>query len=104
MWTWCFHKLCYLDFGFWDIPTFIQSIFTDDHDVVRFTVNSLRSPEMALASDSVQDAESKKFEDEFVEYQKKLDQQKDEWAQQNPDKVSIRIIKFWNESFQILED
>ena len=43
---------------------------------------------MALASDSLQDAESKKFEQEFEDYQKKLDQQKDEWAQQNPDKVS----------------
>ncbi len=67
--------------------------FVDDHDVVRFSVNSLRSPEMALASDSVHDAESQKFELEFEEYQKKLDQQKDEWAQQNPDKVAHKLIR-----------
>jgi len=65
----------------------LNGTFVDDHDVVRFSVYSLRSPDMALSPDLSQDAESKKFEEEFEEYQKRLEQQKDDWAKQNPDKV-----------------
>ena len=42
---------------------------------------------MALVPDNANEAESKKFELEFEEYQKKLKQQKDDWAKQNPDQV-----------------
>ena len=36
--------------------------------------------------------ESKKFEAEFEEYQEKLKLQKDQWAKENPDKVSVCVI------------
>ena len=42
---------------------------------------------MALVPDNANEAESKKFEQEFEEYQKKLKLQKDEWVKQNPDQV-----------------
>ena len=42
---------------------------------------------MAQAPDAVNEAESKKFEQEFEEYQKKLKEQKDQWAKENPDQV-----------------
>ena len=42
---------------------------------------------MAQAPDAVNEAESKKFEQEFEEYQKKLKEQKDKWAEENPDQV-----------------
>ncbi len=64
---------------------FIQ--FPDDHDVLKFSAYSLRSPEMALVPDNVNDADSKKFEAEFEEYQKKLKKQKDDWVKENPDSV-----------------
>jgi mannose-binding lectin 1 len=63
------------------------SIFSDDHDVLRFSSFSLRAPEMALVPDSADSAESKKFEIEFEEYQKKLKDQKEQWAKDNPDQV-----------------
>jgi len=59
----------------------------DDHDVLKFSTSSLRAPEMAQAPDAVNEAESKKFEQEFEEYQKKLKEQKDQWAKENPDQV-----------------
>jgi len=59
----------------------------DDHDVLKFSTSSLRAPEMAQAPDAVNEAESKKFEQEFEEYQKKLKEQKDKWAEENPDQV-----------------
>jgi hypothetical protein len=42
---------------------------------------------MALVPDNANEADSKKFELEFEEYQKKLKQQKDDWVKQNPDQV-----------------
>ena len=59
----------------------------DDHDVLKFSTYSLRSPEMALVPDNVNEADSQKFEAEFEEYQKKLKQQKEEWVEKNPDQV-----------------
>jgi hypothetical protein len=55
--------------------------------VLKFSTYSLRSPEMALVPDNANEADSKKFELEFEEYQKKLKQQKDDWVKQNPDQV-----------------
>ena len=59
----------------------------DDHDVMRFSVSSLRSPETANVPDLV-DPESQKFEEEFEQYQQKLKEQKDQWAKENPEEVS----------------
>lgn len=42
---------------------------------------------MALIPDNLNDAESKKFEQEFEEYQKKLAAQRETWAKENPEKV-----------------
>lgn len=55
--------------------------------MLKFSTSSLRAPEMALVPDAVNEAESKKFEQEFEEYQKKLKEQKDQWAKENPDQV-----------------
>ena len=55
--------------------------------MLRFSVSSLRSPELALVPDNMNDVESKKFEMEFEEYQKKLKEQKDQWAKEHPDQV-----------------
>ena len=60
----------------------------DDHDVLKLSVSSLRSPEMAeVKDDNSYDSESKKIEAEFEEYQKKLKQQKEDWAKEHPDQV-----------------
>lgn len=60
----------------------------DDHDVLKFAVHSLRSPEMAGAPDpNINEEESKKFEEEFEQYQTKLKDQKEQWAKEHPDQV-----------------
>ena len=63
---------------------------SDDHDVLKLSVSSLRSPEMALVKDpsTEYNAESKKIEEEFEQYQAKLKQQKEEWEKEHPDQVS----------------
>lgn len=66
----------------------------DDHDVLKLSVSSLRSPEMGMDT-RTQDPDSKKFEDEFEEYQKKLKEQKDQWAKENPEEVSLKVVLFW---------
>ena len=57
----------------------------DDHDVVKFSVYSLRSPDLALKQEP--DTEAQKFEEEFEQYQQKLKQQKDQWAKDNPEEA-----------------
>jgi len=69
--------------------------YLDDHDVVRLSTYSLRSPEMALIPDNLNDAESKKFEQEFEEYQKKLAAQRETWAKENPEKVWCTFFLIW---------
>jgi len=61
----------------------------DDHDVLKLSVSSLRSPEIGEAPDpsSVIDADSKKIEEEFEQYQQKLKTQKAEWEKEHPDQV-----------------
>ena len=61
--------------------------------MIKFSTYSLRSPEMALVPDNANEVESKKFELEFEEYQKKLKQQKDDWAKQNPEQVIQTVRK-----------
>merc|ERR1711893_420500 len=58
----------------------------DDHDVLKFNVFSLRSPDQAVTE--TQDPEAKKFEEEFEQYQQKLKQQKDQWAKDNPEEAA----------------
>ena len=57
----------------------------DDHDVLKFNVFSLRSPEEAVKD--VHDPEAEKFDQEFNQYQDKLKQQKEQWAKENPEEV-----------------
>merc|ERR1719189_1415909 len=57
----------------------------DDHDVLKFVTHSLRSPDMALQPDSVDQAESAKFQTEFEEFQEKNREQKEAWKKQNPE-------------------
>ena len=60
----------------------------DDHDILRLGVSSIHSPEMAQVKDDLtEDPDSKKIEQEFEEYQKKLKQQKEDWAKEHPDQV-----------------
>ena len=46
---------------------------------------------MALVKDpsTEYNAESKKIEEEFEQYQAKLKQQKEEWEKEHPDQVSV---------------
>ena len=57
----------------------------DDHDVLKFNVFSLRSPEEAVKQ--AHDPEAEKFDQEFNQYQDKLKQQKEQWAKENPEEV-----------------
>ena len=70
----------------------------DDHDVLKFNVFSLRSPDQAVTE--TQDPEAKKFEEEFEQYQQKLKQQKDQWAKDNPEEVSL-VLKLMLEKKHI---
>ena len=81
------HHSKYVTLQYESINQFSFRQLPDDHDVLKFSTSSLRAPEMAQASDAVNEAESKKFEQEFEEYQKKLKEQKDQWAKENPDQV-----------------
>ena len=66
---------------------------SDDHDVLKLSVSSLRSPENAqVNSPSSEDADSKKIEEEFEQYQEKLKQQKAEWEKEHPDQVRIILM------------
>ena len=56
-------------------------------------MSSLRSPENAqVNSPSSEDADSKKIEEEFEQYQEKLKQQKAEWEKEHPDQVRIILM------------
>ena len=57
----------------------------DDHDVLKFSVTSLRSLEEA--KNLAVDPEFQKNQDEFDEYEKKLKTQKDQWKKDNPEEV-----------------
>ena len=59
----------------------------DDHDVLKFNVFSLRSPEDAVKE--IHDPESEKFDQEFNQYQDKLKLQKEQWAKENPEEVCV---------------
>lgn len=59
----------------------------DDHDVLKLSVSSLRSPDTAQVNDPSSDTDSKKIEQEFEQYQEKLKQQKADWEKEHPDQV-----------------
>ena len=62
--------------------------------MLKLSVSSLRSPEMALVKEELtQDADSKKIEQEFEEYQAKLKQQKEDWAREHPDQVCSCLLE-----------
>ena len=73
--------------GFYgNTPFFIA----DDHDVLKLSISSLRSPENAQVKNAAgDDADSKKIEEEFEQYQEKLKQQKADWEKEHPDQVRI---------------
>ncbi|XP_042224956.1 protein ERGIC-53-like isoform X2 [Homarus americanus] len=58
----------------------------DDHDVLKFLVSSVRSPE-EMASLQTNQEEEEKFRQEFQEYQEKTKKARDEYIAQNPDAV-----------------
>eukprot|EP00096_Caligus_rogercresseyi_P002019 TRINITY_DN1364_c0_g1_i2.p1 TRINITY_DN1364_c0_g1~~TRINITY_DN1364_c0_g1_i2.p1 ORF type:complete len:369 (-),score=126.45 TRINITY_DN1364_c0_g1_i2:1216-2322(-) len=62
----------------------------DDHDVLRLSVSSLHPLDNGAPAPSAPDAESKKFEMEYEEYQKKLKEQKEQWAAENPDQAKAK--------------
>merc|ERR1712038_1297682 len=55
----------------------------DDHDVLKFSVSSLRTPEEAKVLEV--DPDSKKFQEDFDDYNKKLADQKKDYFEKNPD-------------------
>nr|XP_027232631.1 protein ERGIC-53-like isoform X1 [Penaeus vannamei]XP_027232632.1 protein ERGIC-53-like isoform X1 [Penaeus vannamei] len=58
----------------------------DDHDVLKFLVTSLRSPEeMAVMQANAEEEE--RFRREFQEYQEKTKKARDEYVAQNPDSI-----------------
>ena len=73
--------------GFYCNTTFF---IADDHDVLKLSISSLRSPENAQVKNAAgDDADSKKIEEEFEQYQEKLKQQKADWEKEHPDQVRI---------------
>lgn len=60
----------------------------DDHDVLAFMTHSMHAPADQLAADpKVSDDEKKKLEEEFQEYYKKLEQAKEDYKKEHPDKA-----------------
>jgi len=72
----------------------------DDHDVLRLVTHSLRSPEMALVPDSIDQEESAKFETEFQNFQQKNKEQKEQWIQDNPEAAKKLKEDDWDEFFE----
>jgi len=72
----------------------------DDHDVLKLVTHSLRSPEMALLPDHVDQEESRKFESEFESFQAKNKEQKEAWAKQNPEAAKKLRDDEWEEFFE----
>jgi len=72
----------------------------DDHDVLRLVTHSLRSPEMALVPDSIDQEESAKFESEFEQFQKKNKEQKDQWIKDNPEAARKLKEEEWDDFFE----
>ncbi|XP_047109883.1 protein ERGIC-53-like [Schistocerca piceifrons] len=65
----------------------------DDHDVLHFLTTSLHPPGQAPPPPSpawVTDEEQKKLSQEYADYQKKLEQQKEEYRREHPDAVKDR--------------
>jgi len=73
----------------------------DDHDVLRLVTHSLRSPEMALVPESIDQAESAKFETEFQQFQQKNKEQKEQWMKENPELAKkMKEDDEWDDLFE----
>jgi len=72
----------------------------DDHDVLRLVTHSLRSPEMALVPDNIDQEESAKFETEFQQFQQKNQEQKDQWIKENPEAAKKLKDDDWEDFFE----
>merc|ERR1719334_2155243 len=72
----------------------------DDHDVLRLVTHSLRSPEMALVPDSIDQDEARKFDDEFQQFQKKNSEQKEQWMKEHPDEAKKMKEDEWDDFFE----
>ena len=92
IWLWMQNKSALFSFnhsGFYGNTTFF---IADDHDVLKLSISSLRSPENAQVKNAAgDDADSKKIEEEFEQYQEKLKQQKADWEKEHPDQVRIML-------------
>lgn len=72
----------------------------DDHDVLKLVTHSLRSPEMALVPDNIDQEESRKFESEFQQFQEKNKEQKEQWIKENPEAAKKMKEEDWEEFFE----
>ncbi|GAB1604355.1 protein ERGIC-53-like [Argonauta hians] len=74
-------------FGYFGVTAATGGL-ADDHDVMAFLTHSMHPPADQMASDSkVSDDEKKKLDEEFNEYYKKLEQAKEDFKKENPDKA-----------------
>ena len=63
--------------------------------------HSLRSPEMALVPESIDQAESAKFETEFQQFQQKNKEQKEQWMKENPELAKkMKEDDEWDDLFE----
>lgn len=74
----------------------------DDHDVLKFNTFSLHPPDTLHPDARLTEEEQKKLSHEFQEYQKKLDQQKEDYRRDNPDAklTSSEVPDDWFETDQ----
>lgn len=70
----------------------------DDHDVFHFLTTSLHVPGQVSDTNQVPAADSAKLDKEYQEYQKKLDQQKEDYRREHPDEQKKDEFENWFES------
>ncbi|XP_026325393.1 protein ERGIC-53 [Hyposmocoma kahamanoa] len=73
----------------------------DDHDVIHFLTTSIHSTaQQATGGQQISSDEQQKLSAEYQEYQRKLDQQKEEYRKEHPDEVRDKENEFedWFES------
>lgn len=70
----------------------------DDHDVFHFLTTSLHVPGQISDSNKLPEADSAKLTQEYQEYQKKLDIQKEEYRKEHPEEKKTEEFDDWFES------
>lgn len=70
----------------------------DDHDVFHFLASSLHKPGEVSDSNKLPEADSAKLTQEYQEYQKKLDIQKEEYHREHPELEKKNEFDDWFES------